>query len=62
MERNSSSSNITDSNASKKGENLSKFPRYGWKVSLDHTFPEKRDQRLIPRLNQLPELLPLFIR
>ena len=43
-------------------ENVSKFPRHGWKVALDHKFPEKRDQRIRPRITQLPQLLPLFVR
>ena len=28
--------------------NLSRFPKYGWKVKLDHEFPEERDQNLRP--------------
>ncbi|KAB7499797.1 Non-lysosomal glucosylceramidase [Armadillidium nasatum] len=47
---------------SRRGENLSKFPKYGWKVSLDHKFPEKRDQNIKPKISQLPQLLPLFVR
>ena len=40
-------------------KNLSKFPRHGWKVKLDHEFPEYRDQNLRPRLGQLLPLIPL---
>ena len=43
-------------------KNLSKFPKYGWKVKLDHQFPEKRDQNLKPRLKQILPLLPLGLR
>ena len=46
----------------KRLENISKFPRHGWKVALDHKFPEKRDQQIRPRFTQLPQLMPLFIR
>ncbi|XP_068244667.1 non-lysosomal glucosylceramidase [Palaemon carinicauda] len=42
--------------------NASRFPRHGWKVTLDHKFPEKRDQRIRPRIGQLPHLMPLFMR
>jgi len=35
---------------------------HGWKVRMDHEFPEKWSQSLIPRLHQIPDLLPLFIR
>lgn len=28
--------------------NISRFPKYGWKVKLDHEFPEERDQNLRP--------------
>ena len=40
-------------------KNLSKFPKHGWKVKLDHEFPETRDQNLRPRLSQLLPLIPL---
>ena len=40
-------------------KNLSKFPRHGWKVKLDHEFPEYRDQNLRPRLAQILPLIPL---
>ncbi|KAG0715972.1 Non-lysosomal glucosylceramidase [Chionoecetes opilio] len=43
-------------------ENVSRFPRHGWMVPLDHTFPEKRDQKIRPRIGQIPPLLPLFMR
>ncbi|CAL4124443.1 unnamed protein product, partial [Meganyctiphanes norvegica] len=45
-----------------KEENESRFPKYGWKVPLDHKFPEKRDQNIRPRIGQLPALMPLFVR
>ena len=43
-------------------KNLSKFPKHGWKVKLDHQFPERRDQNLKPRLSQLLPLIPLGLR
>ena len=43
-------------------KNFSKFPKYGWKVKLDNTFPEYRDQNLKPRFKQLLPLLPLGVR
>lgn len=43
-------------------ENVSRFPRHGWMVPLDHTFPERRDQKIRPRMGQLPQLIPLFMR
>lgn len=46
----------------RKLENVSRFPRHGWKVPLDHKFPEKRNQRIRPRIGQLPQLMPLFMR
>lgn len=46
----------------RKGVNLSKLSQYGWKVSLDHKFPERREQNITPKIKQLPELLPLFFR
>ncbi|XP_037772896.1 non-lysosomal glucosylceramidase-like [Penaeus monodon] len=46
----------------RKLENVSRFPRHGWKVPLDHRFPEKRNQRIRPRIAQLPQLMPLFVR
>ncbi|KAG7158309.1 Non-lysosomal glucosylceramidase-like [Homarus americanus] len=46
----------------KKLENASRFPRHGWVVPLDHRFPERRNQKIRPRLGQLPQLMPLFVR
>lgn len=46
----------------KRLENASRFPRHGWMVPLDHKFPERRNQRIRPRLGQLPQLMPLFMR
>lgn len=43
-------------------DNASLFPKHGFMVPLDHTFPEKRDQNIRPRLGQLPQLIPLFLR
>jgi hypothetical protein len=36
--------------------------KFGWSVRMDHRFPETWDSVCIPRLRQLPDLLPLFIR
>ncbi|XP_076067444.1 non-lysosomal glucosylceramidase [Oratosquilla oratoria] len=46
----------------KKWQNVARFPRHGWKVSLNHKFPERRDQNIRPRISQLPQLMPLFMR
>ena len=46
----------------RRSKNLSKFPKYGWKVKLDHEFPETRDQNLRPRLTQMLPLIPLGLR
>ncbi|XP_065333183.1 non-lysosomal glucosylceramidase [Cloeon dipterum] len=35
---------------------------YGWKVKLNHVFPERRNQRVKPKLKQLPPLIPLGLR
>jgi len=44
-------------------KNLSKFPKYGWKVKLDHEFPEQRNQFLTPSFYQIvPQLVPLGVR
>ena len=43
-------------------KNLSKFPKYGWKVKLDHEFPEKRDANLKPKLKQMIPLIPCGLR
>jgi len=46
-----------------KAKNLAKFPKYGWKVKLDHEFPEVRNQFLKPTPSQIfPQLVPLGIR
>ncbi|ODN01681.1 Non-lysosomal glucosylceramidase [Orchesella cincta] len=37
-------------------------PEYGWKVRMDHKFAERWTQNVKPRLRQIPDLLPLFIR
>ena len=37
-------------------------PKYGWTVKMNHQFPETWNQNIRPRLRQLPDLLPLFIR
>jgi len=43
--------------------NLAKFPKFGWKVKLNHQFPEQRDQNLKPSPGQIfPELMPLGFR
>ncbi|XP_011314940.1 non-lysosomal glucosylceramidase [Fopius arisanus] len=39
-----------------------KVPKYGFKVRLDHKYPEKWTQGARPRLRQLPPLIPLGIR
>ncbi|XP_063225117.1 non-lysosomal glucosylceramidase isoform X3 [Bacillus rossius redtenbacheri] len=38
------------------------IPEYGWKVKLNHVFPERRDQNFFPKLKQIPPLLPLAFR
>jgi hypothetical protein len=38
------------------------FKGFGWSVKMDHRFPEIWDSALIPRLKQLPDLLPLLVR
>lgn len=40
----------------------SEIPQFGWKVKLNHVFPERRNQKVKPKLNQLPPLLPLGLR
>lgn len=37
-------------------------PKYGFKVQLDHKYPEKWSQAARPRLQQLLPLIPLGIR
>ena len=44
---------MADEKDGEKSKNLSKFPKYGWKVKLDHEFPEKRDQNLQPSVRQV---------
>ena len=34
-------------------KNLARIPRHGWKVKLDHQFPERRDQNLRPSFKQV---------
>ncbi|XP_021947733.1 non-lysosomal glucosylceramidase [Folsomia candida] len=36
--------------------------KFGWSVRMDHRFPETWDSVCIPRLKQIGDLLPLFIR
>ena len=58
-------SDVIDSNlkmTDRSSKNLSKFPKYGWKVKLDHKFPETRDQNLKPKFKQIIPLIPLGIR
>lgn len=40
----------------------SRTGKYGFKVKLNHIFPEKRSQRTRPRWNQLWDLIPLGLR
>ena len=42
--------------------NVSKFPKYGFKVKLSHKFTEKRNQNLKPKLKQILPLIPLGVR
>jgi hypothetical protein len=37
-------------------------PSYGLKLGMSHEFPETWDHRVIPRLNQIPDLLPMCLR
>ena len=32
---------------------LARFPKYGWKVKLNHQFPEERNQYLKPSLGNI---------
>jgi len=50
------------SEEAEKAANSSKFPKYGWKVKLNHEFPERRDQNLQPSPTQMVQLLPLGLR
>ncbi|GAB6029054.1 Non-lysosomal glucosylceramidase [Chamberlinius hualienensis] len=36
--------------------------KYGWKVKLNHTFDEKRNQNIFPRISQLPAFILFGIR
>ena len=38
---------------------MTAIPEYGFKVKLDHKYPEKWSQVLKPRFKQLPQFLPL---
>lgn len=38
------------------------IPKYGLKVKLDHKYPEKRDQKYIPRIGVVWSMLPLIFR
>lgn len=33
-------------------KNVSKFPKYGWKVKLNHEFPEKRNPFIKPSISE----------
>ena len=57
-----SSDDLTVTMTDRTSKNLSKFPKYGWKVKLDHRFPEKRDQNLRPKFKQILPLIPMGIR
>ncbi|XP_071455588.1 non-lysosomal glucosylceramidase [Hetaerina americana] len=37
-------------------------PGYGWKVKMNHIFPERRNQNSKPRIRQIAKLLPLGVR
>ena len=36
--------------------NLAKFPKYGWKVKLNHEFPEERNQNLKPTPGEMDKI------
>ena len=38
---------------------ITSIPKYGFKVKLNHKYPEKWSQVLKPRLKQIPQFLPL---
>ncbi|XP_063981220.1 non-lysosomal glucosylceramidase isoform X1 [Diachasmimorpha longicaudata] len=44
------------------GVNRKQVPKYGFKVRLDHKYPEKWSQNLKPKFNQLLPLIPMGIR
>lgn len=39
-----------------------KIPKHGFKVKLNHKFPEKWNQTIYPRWNQLWALVPMMLR
>lgn len=39
-----------------------RIPYFGWKVKLNHVFPEKWSQNMRPSLKQIIPLIPLFVR
>lgn len=39
-----------------------RVPSFGWKVKLNHVFPEKWSQNMRPSLKQIIPLIPLFVR
>ncbi|KAF7989594.1 hypothetical protein HCN44_008268 [Aphidius gifuensis] len=41
---------------------IKKIPNYGFKLQLDHKYSESWNQKVRPRLKQLPHLIPLAIR
>ncbi|XP_070542370.1 non-lysosomal glucosylceramidase-like isoform X2 [Ptychodera flava] len=42
--------------------NVTVIPEYGWQVSLDYEFPEKRGPIRMLRLQQIMKLTPMFVR
>ncbi|XP_049963211.1 non-lysosomal glucosylceramidase [Schistocerca serialis cubense] len=56
--------NMGDEGSSALGSNATRFavPQFGWKVKLDHVFPERRNPHIIPTLKQVVALLPLTSR
>lgn len=41
---------------------ITSIPKYGFKVPLDHKYTECWNQKVKPRLKQLPHLIPLAFR
>ena len=37
-------------------------PEYGWRVRLDHSFPDKPKASVIPRWHQVPKLVGMAYR
>lgn len=37
-------------------------PEYGWRVRLDHNFPDKPKASVIPRWHQVPKLVGMAYR